>query len=186
MSLFQDQVERRLEGRPIQLHVDRVVQAFAEVQRAYPEATLDLVGGGSEQAEISKLVRELKLSNVTFSGVVSRQEIGRYYDRADIFINASELDNMPVSVLEGFASGTPVVTTSPEGMDYIVDHERTGLLSKPGDAHLLAKNVLRILEDQQLAATLANNAYQESQRYCWSAVRNQWLELYRSFPRRSV
>ena len=166
--------------------VDIVVRAFAEVQRAYPEATLDLVGGGSEQAEIRRLVRELKLSSVTFSGVVSRGEIGRYYDRADIFINASELDNMPVSVLEGFASGTPVVTTSPEGMDYIVDHERTGLLSKPGDPHLLAKNVLRILEDQQLAATLANHAYQESARYGWSAVRNQWLELYRSFPRGSA
>lgn len=166
--------------------VDIVVRAFAEVQRAYPEATLDLVGGGPEQAEISKLVRELRLSSVTFSGVVSRQEIGRYYDRADIFINASQLDNMPVSVLEAFASGTPVVTTSPEGMDYLVDHERTGLLSKPGDSRLLAKNVLRILEDQQLAATLANHAYQESQRYGWSAVRNQWLELYRSFPRRSA
>ena len=134
----------------------------------------------SEQAEISKLVSELKLSHVTFSGVVSREEIGRYYDRADIFINASRLDNMPVSVLEAFASGTPVVTTSPAGMDYMVDHERTGLLSKPGDPHLLANHVLRILEDQQLAASLAHNAYEESQRYCWSAVRKEWLELYRS------
>jgi glycosyltransferase involved in cell wall biosynthesis len=93
---------------------------------------------------------------------------------------------MPVSVLEAFASGTPVVTTSPAGMDYIVDHERTGLLSKPGDAEGLAKNVLRILEDQPLATSLANNAYQESQRYCWSAVRNEWLELYRSVSGQSA
>lgn len=165
--------------------VDIVVQAFAEVQRAHPEATLDLVGGGPEEAEIRKLVSELKLSNVTFSGVVSREQIGQYYDRADIFINASRLDNMPVSVLEAFASGTPVVTTSPEGMDYLVDHERTGLLSKPGDPHLLANHVVRILEDQRLAASLANNAYEESQRYGWSAVRKEWLELYRSLRAQS-
>jgi glycosyltransferase involved in cell wall biosynthesis len=162
-----------------------VVKAFAEVQRAYPEATLDLVGGGPQEADIRKLVGEWKLSNVTFSGVVSRQDIGRYYDRADIFINASQLDNMPVSVLEAFASGTPVVTTSPEGMDYFVDHERTGLLSAPGDVQALAKNVLRILADQRLAANLANNAYQESQRYCWTAVRGQWLQLYRSLAENS-
>lgn len=160
--------------------VDVVVKAFAEVQRAYPEATLDLVGGGPQEAEIREWVRRLGVSNVTFSGVVSRPEIGRYYERADIFINASQLDNMPVSVLEAFASGTPVVTTSPEGMNYIVDHERTGLLSTAGDAHALAQNVLRTLKDQELSAKLSSNAYQQAQRYCWSAVRKQWLELYRS------
>jgi len=160
--------------------VDVVVKAFAEVQRCYPEATLDLVGGGPAEAEIRKLVDDLELSNVEFSGVISRQEIGRHYDRADIFINASRLDNMPVSVLEAFLSGTPVITTSPEGMDYIVDQGRTGLLSPPGDAEALARNVLRVLEDQELANQLAYNAHQESERYCWTAVREQWLGLYRS------
>src|SRR5215472_4604955 len=160
--------------------VDVVVKAFAEVQRCYPEATLDLVGGGPAEAEIRKLVDDLELSNVEFSGVISRQEIGRHYDRADIFINASRLDNMPVSVLEAFLSGTPVITTSPEGMDYIVDQGRTGLLSPPGDAEALARNVLRVLEDQELANQLAYNAHQESQRYCWTAVREQWLRLYGS------
>jgi glycosyltransferase involved in cell wall biosynthesis len=160
--------------------VDVVVKAFAEVQRSYPDSTLDLVGGGPTEPEIRELVRALGLSNVEFSGVISRQQIGGHYDRADIFINASQLDNMPVSVLEAFLSGTPVITTSPEGMDYIVDQGRTGLLSPPGDAHALAMNVLRVLEDQELANHLAYNAHQESERYCWTAVREQWLRLYGS------
>lgn len=160
--------------------VDVVVRAFAEIERMYPEATLDLVGGGPEEGAIRDLVRELKLSNVKFSGVRSWQEIGQHYDRADIFLNASQLDNMPVSVLEAFASGTLVISTSPEGMDYIVDHGRTGLLSPPGDPHALAENVVRVLRDQELASQLAANAYQESRRYCWAAVRQPWLNLYRS------
>jgi glycosyltransferase involved in cell wall biosynthesis len=49
----------------------------------------------------------------------------------DIFVNASWLDNMPVSILEAFASVTAVITTGPEGIRYIVEHERTGLLSEP-------------------------------------------------------
>jgi glycosyltransferase involved in cell wall biosynthesis len=118
------------------------------------------------------------LSEVHFVGVASRRDIGRLYDRADIFVNASNLDNMPVSVLEAFASGTPVVTTAPEAIPYIVDHGRTGLLSEPGDAAALAENILRLLRDSELAAGLAQNAFAESSRYRWESVRGQWMEVY--------
>ena len=93
-------------------------------------------------------------------------------------MNASNLDNMPVSVLEAFASGTPVVTTAPESMRYIVDHGSTGLLSEPGDAAALAQNILRVLGDSELATRLAQNAFAESSRYSWKSVRDQWLMVY--------
>jgi glycosyltransferase involved in cell wall biosynthesis len=166
--------------------VDVVVRAFAEVKRIYPGAKLCLVGGGPTEAEIRDLVRELKLEGVYFAGVVSRQEIGRRYDEADIFINGSWLDNMPISILEAFASGTPVVTTGPEGIRYLVEHERTGLLSEPGDWHALAANVIRVLRNGELASHLASNAREESRRYHWEAVREQWLEVYRSVQGREA
>ena len=159
--------------------VDVVVRAFAEVQKTYPEARLDLVGGGPLEGDIRQLVADLKLTGVTFTGVASRQHIGKYYDDADIFINASRLDNMPVSIIEGFGSGTPVVTTSPESIPYFVDHERTGLLSAVGDEKALAANVIRVLRDPALASRLAQNAYQESRNYTWDAVRDQWVAVYR-------
>ncbi len=160
--------------------IDVVVRAFAEIAHEFPNVQLDLVGGGPEEAKIRDLVKELNLSGVNFCGVASRQEISRFYDRADIFINASRLDNMPVSILEAFASGTPVVTTAPEGMRYLVDDGRTGLLSEVGDAKALAQNVIRLLRDPDLAARLASNAGVESRRYSWPVVREQWLEVYRS------
>jgi len=160
--------------------LDVVVRVFAEIQQSYREATLDLVGKGPLESQIRNLVQELKLSGVNFAGAVPHREIARFYDAADIFINASRLDNMPVSILEAFASGTPVVTTAPDGMSYLVEHERTGLLSPPGDAEALAKNVMRLLSNPELAARLALNAHEEMQRYAWETVRQQWLELYRS------
>jgi L-malate glycosyltransferase len=158
--------------------VDVVVRAFAEVQRSHPEAQLDLVGGGVLEGQIRDLVRQLNLPGVNFLGVASRKNIGQFYDRADIFVNASNLDNMPVSVLEAFASGTPVVTTAPESMRYIVDHGRTGLLSEPGDAAALAQNILKLLSDSELATRLAQNAFAESSQYSWKSVRDQWLDVY--------
>jgi glycosyltransferase involved in cell wall biosynthesis len=158
--------------------VDVVVRAFAEVKKQYPEAQLDLVGNGPLEADIRKLVAELNLTGVDFTGVASRREIGKYYDRADIFINASWLDNMPLSVIEAFAAGTPVVTTSPECMPYLVEHERTGLLSPIGDEKALGANVIRLLRDPPLAARLAQNAHTESQKYSWECVRGRWLSAY--------
>ena len=160
--------------------VDVVVRAFAEISKVFPDATLDLVGGGPMEEEIRALVQSENLTGVRFCGVAPYSTIARFYDRADIFVNASWLDNMPVSVLEAFAAGTPVVTTAPESMRYLVDHERTGLLSTPGDPHELAENVLRVLHDPSLAERLADQAYQESRRVEWKVVREQWLDVYRN------
>jgi len=159
--------------------VDVVVRAFAEVKKTYPNAQLDLVGGGPLEGDVRKLVSDLKLTGVNFTGVASRRSIGKYYDDADIFINASWLDNMPVSIIEAFGAGTPVVTTSPESMPYLVEHERTGLLSAVGDEKALAANVVRLLRDPALALRLAHNAFAESKKYTWEAVREQWVDLYR-------
>jgi glycosyltransferase involved in cell wall biosynthesis len=160
--------------------LDMVVRAFADIQLAFPDAKLVLVGKGPLEPQIRKLVQELNLSGVDFAGAVPHHEISRFYDAADIFINASSLDNMPVSILEAFASGTPVVTTAPEGMSYLVEHERTGLLSEPGEVAALAANVLRLLRSPELASRLAINACEHVKRYSWETVRQQWLEIYRS------
>ena len=159
--------------------VDVVVKAFAQVKKEYPDARLDLVGGGPLEGEVRQVVADLKLTDVNFAGVASRQQIGKYYDDADIFINASWLDNMPVSVIEAFGAGTPVVTTSPESMPYLVENERTGLLSPVGDEKALAANVIRLLREPELAAALSKNAYEESRKYTWEVVREQWLKVYR-------
>jgi len=160
--------------------IDVVVRAFAELKKRFPEAQLDLVGGGATEASVRQLVRELNLSGVNFAGVAGREEIARFYDRADVFINASCLDNMPISILEAFASGTPVISTAPESLPYFVDHERTGLLSPVGDPQALARNVVRVLTDAELARQLALNAYQELRKYEWPVVRSRWLEVYRA------
>src|SRR5439155_1555797 len=167
--------------------LDVVVRAFAEVQRAFPDAYLYLVGKGPLEAQIRSLVKALRLDGVvTFAGVASRTEIGRYYDGADIFINASRLDNMPVSILEAFASGTPVISTAPEGMRYLVEDGRTGLLSQVGDPIALAANALRVLRDPELAHRLSANAMEELPRYQWGCVREKWLRVYRELVPQAV
>lgn len=166
--------------------VDLVVRAFRIVKSQYPDARLCLVGQGSLRREIEELANRLGLRDVEFTGPVAHASIAEYYDQNDIFINASWLDNMPVSILEAFAAGTPVVTTAPESIRYLVEHDETGLLCAPGDWQSLAKNVIRLLSEPGLGGRLASNANKISQRYGWPIVREQWLKIYCSLSEEFV
>jgi glycosyltransferase involved in cell wall biosynthesis len=155
-----------------------IVRAFARIQQKYPDAKLTIAGNGHQRAELEALVRELKLKNVDFRGLVPPAKMGELYDDADIFLNSSNIDNMPGSILDSFAAGMPVVTTSAGGICCIVTHEQTGLLVPKNDHEAMASCAIRLLESPELAAMLARNAYEECQAYKWSAVREAWLSAY--------
>jgi L-malate glycosyltransferase len=158
--------------------IDSVLRAFAEIQKVFPEARLCIVGVGSQKSALHRLIAELNLTGVEMAGRVNRENIGRFYDNADILVNASRIDNMPVSILEAFASGLPVVTTNAGGIPHMVRHEQTGLVSNPEDWKQLAANVIRLLRDPSLVRRLTGNAHRQSFTYHWSTVRQQWLSLY--------
>ena len=160
--------------------VDLVIRAFMEVRKKFPDALLWLVGKGPKEPAIRALVRELQLDGVEFLGPVPRDKIARVYADAYIFVNASWEDNLPGSILEAFASGTPVVTTSAGGIPYMLKHEVTGLMCDPGDWRSLANQTLRLLQDPTLGLCLADAAVHETSRYMWSNVRGQWIGVYRS------
>ncbi|HEX8775493.1 MAG TPA: glycosyltransferase family 4 protein [Pyrinomonadaceae bacterium] len=154
------------------------LRAFALIQQRFPEASLTLAGDGSQRAELERLAAELDLRHVTFTGCVLPERMPGLYDEADIFLNSSEIDNMPVSIIEAFAAGLPVVTTDAGGIPFIVADGQTGLITKRGDYEALAACAIRLLEDDELRSTLTRNAREECRKYSWSAVRDQWLGLY--------
>ena len=107
-------------------------------------------------------------------------EMGRWYDEADVYLNASDIDNMPNSIIESFACGLPVVTTRAGGIPYIVEHERNGLLVDCGDHAALAAAALRLLDEPALARRLIDEGLSDVKRlYTWEAVGDGWAALYR-------
>ena len=166
--------------------VDLVVRVFAGIKKDIPSAHLLLAGTGPEETAIRALVRDLGLRDVEFCGAVPRRRIGDILDRADVFVNASRVDNTPVSMLEAFAAGLPVVSTASGGIGCLVEHERTGLLSAVDDVTALARNVRRVIDDPALARRLAANAHAEASRYEWPMIRAEWLRLYRAMADRTA
>ena len=171
-----------LSNRNFEAHynVACVLRAFARIQESIPEAELIIVGDGPERNALRELAADLGLNNIDFRGSVPPAEMPIIYDEADIYLNASSIDNMPNSIIEAFSAGLPVVSTNAGGIPYIVEHERTGLLSGIDDDAGLAFNALRIFDESGLASRLSAEARSEVSRYTWESVSEQWVELYRS------
>lgn len=177
-----------LSNRNLEAHygVDCVLRAFAVIQRNYPAAHLTVAGDGSRRRSLEQLAQELDLRNVTFTGQIAHQDVAKLYSGADIFLNGSEIDNQPLSLLEAFACGLPVVTTNAGGIPHIVTHERTGLMVECGDYEAMARAAIRLLEDASLAERFTREAREECRKYSWEAVRGQWLSLYESLVDRNA
>jgi glycosyltransferase involved in cell wall biosynthesis len=161
------------------------LRAFAIVQSRWPQATLTVVGGGREELMLRLLARDLGLRGVTFTGRVPPDEIWRYYAEADLYVQTPDLDNMPLSVLEAFASGLPVVSTRAGGVPAILRDGVDGLLAPIGDARAVAAAIERLLEDQALARRVVASAEEASRAFTWSVVREQWLAVYRDLAARA-
>ena len=155
------------------------LRAFRLVQDRWPDATLTVVGGGSDERSLRRLAADLALRHVRFAGRVSPDAIAECYAAHDIYIQSPNIDNMPISVLEAYASGLPVVSTEAGGMPAILTHGEHGLLAALNDHRALAANVLALLDDPALARRVARAGYDACRACTWATVRQQWLRVYR-------
>ena len=155
------------------------LRAFARLQARYPDATLTLVGSGPDEAPLRAQAASLQLDNVTFVGRVAQAEMPRYYAEADIYVQTPSIDNMPVSVLEAFASGLPVVSTDVGGVPGMLQHGVHGLLARDDDDAAIAGHIVTLLENPGYARTLAAAALDTCQRYAWPVTKDRWLNVYR-------
>ena len=154
--------------------VDVILQAFAILKTHAPDATLTIAGFGSEEPRL----RRLAVDGVRFIGKVEPGSMPNVCASADIFLNASVIDNQPVSILEAFASGLPVVSTPTGDIPAMVLHNHTGLLVAPDDPASLASAVLRLIKEPREAFRMAQRARQEVTNYAWPAVRDEWASVY--------
>jgi glycosyltransferase involved in cell wall biosynthesis len=156
------------------------VRAFQEIQRRHADATLTLVGGGSDEPALRALAADLGVRNVHFPGRVAPDAIARAYADHDIYLQSPDIDNMPLSVLEAFASGLPVVSTSVGGVPVMLTDGQHGWLAPRNDHQALAAHVLWLLENPAAARGVARAARETCELRTWSRVRDEWLRLYYS------
>ena len=156
------------------------LRAFAIVRQQVPAARMTIAGSGPERQSLAHLAHTLGITDVvTFSGRLENEHMAALYHSAQIVVNPSLADNMPISVLEALASGVPVVSTDVGGVPYLVTHEKTALLVPAQNPDAMAHALLRLLEDAALAQRLSEAGLSLAQQFSWPNVREALFDAYR-------
>lgn len=155
-----------------------ILRAFQKVQAEHPEATLTLVGGGSEHDNLIKMSEELGLQNITFTGKVDNKEIYKYLAQADILLSSPTIDNMPVSLLEAMNAGLLVISSKVGGVPYMIKNNNTGLLFESGNSDSLAAKMLWAIGNQSVAKTITLQANKAVACYRWENIKEQLYTVY--------
>ena len=141
-------------------------------------ASLCMVGPDSDGslAEVKDMAESLNL-NVKFTGKLTKQEWIKLSEDYNIFINTTNFDNMPVSVIEAMALGLPIVSTNVGGIPYLIENGADGMLVEPNAPEVMANTIISVIEDQSLRKRLAANAREKVEQFDWDIVKKQWFQV---------
>jgi glycosyltransferase involved in cell wall biosynthesis len=135
--------------------VPLLLEAFARVRAAYPDARLTLVGEGPERAALESRAAALGLTGIAnFVGYRSQEEVATLLAKADMLVLPSFAEGLPVVLMEALASRIPVIATPVAGVSELVRDGETGLLVPPGNIDGLAVALDRLLGDPDLCRRL--------------------------------
>ena len=159
-------------------NVGMALRAFKIIKQGFPAARLDVVGSGVQENELKAWVAEHNLADVIFHGAVANDRMPKLLDQADILLNPTKVDNLPMSLLEAFACGVAVVSTDVGGIPDLVGEDNAALLVRSDDHLHMAAEVHRLLTDPQLTARLISAGRMITERFEWPAVKQGLWDAY--------
>src|SRR5690606_944714 len=159
-------------------HPQLAVRVLKALRDRGINAQLCMVGPDSDGslAEVKDLAKSLSVP-VSFTGKLTKAEWTTLSKDYNVFINTTNFDNTPVSVIEAMALGLPVVSTNVGGMPYLISHNVDGLLVPPKDVEAMVNAILQLFEDASKGEKLIINARNKVEGFDWEIVKGLWREV---------
>ncbi len=142
------------------------------------DVTLCMVGPDKDGslAHCKKVAADLKLP-VTFIGMLQKKEWITLSKNFDIFINTTNFDNMPVSVMEAMALGLPVISTDVGGLPFLIENGIDGILVPPNNPEAFVKAIEDLCDNPLKAQEITKNARAKMEGFDWENVKHSWIAL---------
>ena len=152
------------------------IKVFATVKKLYPGASLVMAGQDKgQESEVRALAVNLGLEHsIRFAGFLDSNGKALEGSNADLFLNTSRVDNMPVVLIEACAMGLPVVTTNAGGIPDLLTEGVTGLLAPVSNESAISSAVIKLLENPELAERLSQNGITLARCSSWENVLPLW------------
>lgn len=162
-----------------------LLHAFRQVAEEYEDASLTLIGGGPQRVLLERTAQRLAIDkSVNIMGPLPASSLVEYYRRAAIavfpFVVARDGDQegLGLVLIEALGCRCPVVASDLAAVRDVIEHERNGLLVRPGDRNAIAAAMLRLLRQPGLAAELAARGRADVlARYDWDKVARRYADL---------
>ena len=154
------------------------VQVLKALQEDGLQVRLCMVGPDSDGSmmDVKKLAQELNVE-VKLTGKLTKEAWRGLSNEYSIFINTTNFDNMPVSVIEAMALGLCVVTTNVGGLPFLISHGVDGLLVKPNSVNAFVNAIKKVSNFPVASKTMAFNARQKVEEFDWSFIKYKWFEV---------
>lgn len=164
-----------------------LLMAMPEIVRQVPEVELVVVGTGllgySYKAYLDKEVQ----AHVRWAGLIPGEERPRYYASCDVYCSpALGNESFGIVLLEAMASGKPIIASDIPGYRSVLTDGEQGLLVQPRDVSGLARTIVRVVKDRELARRMGENGLRRALDFSWPVVAGRveavYKELLREYP----
>lgn len=157
---------------------DLFIRTVAEATKALPALRAVVLGEGPLRAECEALARELGVADsVTFAGL--RTDVERFVARSRVFVNTSDSEGLPLSVMEAMMCGVPCVVSDVGDLRDLVDEGVNGYAVRQRSPEAFAERVVSLLRDPVRLQSFAEAARRASARYEIETVARKWDEILR-------
>jgi colanic acid/amylovoran biosynthesis glycosyltransferase len=163
---------------------DTLLRAVAMLAREGRRVRCQLIGDGPLRESLEATAQWLGISDlVTFSGALPATDVLAAYESASLFVLPCQMDangdqdGLPVSLVEAMAVGVPVISTYISGIPELIEDGRSGLLVEPFDARALADAMKRLLDDAQLAVSLADEGRRVAETYDRTKTTRRFIQV---------
>ena len=142
-----------------------------EVAKKLPHFLFKILGNGEEFEELKRIITRDNLTNVRLLGMINKEQLPFYLQRADLFIFTSLWEGTPTAVLEALASGLPVVTSNAGGVSRIVKNNINGyIVENPIDVDAYIEKIIKLQEDKVLRQQMSENNKILADQFHWKKV----------------
>ncbi len=154
------------------------IDVLYKLQQKKIKSSLCMIGPDNDGSLIKAKAYAKSLNiDVEFTGKLSKEKWITRAREFNIFINTTNFDNMPVSIIEAMALGLPVISTNVGGLPYLITDNETGILVPPNNANTIVEAVLRIKNAPVITKKMAVRARKKVEAYDWNIVKNKWAAI---------
>lgn len=144
--------------------IPTILHALALLRKKGIKFEYTLIGDGDDREKTLEMIIELGLQDCChWMGTLPHDQVIEEFERADLFVLGCQIgpdgdrDGIPNVLVESLAMGLPSVGTTVSALPEIVQNNKTGLLSEPGNPEDIASNMLKLLTDVSLRKKVIHN-----------------------------